>query len=168
MRLVLGALLAGALLASPAWASEGNLVLVPDPRMLGALLLLFVALVAPVNAMLLRPLLRVLDDREGRIAGTRQRADKVSADAEEILARYEEAVRDVREEAERDRKQRLLAARSETLTQTTAARSAAEQDMDRARREIGAALAEARQSLRPHAERLAREAAARVIGRPLS
>ncbi len=163
------ALLGGLLLAAPpAWASEDNLVLVPDPRLLVALLLLFILLVPPVNALLLRPVFRVLDDREDRIAGTRRRADKVSADADEILARYEQAVRDVRDEAERDRKQRLLAARSEAATQTAAARAAADQDSDRARREIAAALANARQSLRPHAERLAREAAARVIGRSLS
>ncbi len=162
---LLGVLL---LAAPPAWASEGSLVLVPDPRILVLLLLLFMLLVPPVNALLLRPVFRVLDDREDRIAGTRQRADKVSADADEILARYEQAVRDVRDEAERDRKQRLLAARSETATQTAAARAAADQDSDRARREIAEALANARQSLRPHAELLAREAAARVIGRSLS
>ena len=156
------------LAAAPAWASEGSLVLVPDPRILVLLLLLFMLLVLPVNALLLRPVFRVLDDREDRIAGTRERADKVSAEADEILARYEQAVRDVRDEAERDRKQRLLAARSEAATQTAAARAAADQDSDRARREIAAALANARQSLRPHAERLAREAAARVIGRSLS
>ena len=165
----LAAAVGGLLLAgSPAGASEGGLVLVPDPRMLAVLLLFFVLLVRPVNALLLRPVFRVLDDREGQIAGTRQRADKVRADAEEILARYEQAVRDVRDEAERDRKQRLLAARSETAAQTATARAAAEQDLDRARREIAEALANARQSLPPHAERLAREAAARVIGRSLS
>ncbi len=165
----LAAVVGGLLLAaSPAGATEGNLVLVPDPRMLAALLLFFLLLVPTVNALLLRPVLRVLDDREGRIAGTRQRAEKVSADAEEILARYEQAVRDVRDEAERDRKQRLLAARSETAAQTATARAAAEQEIDRARREIAEALANARQSLPPHAERLAREAAARVIGRSLS
>ena len=164
----LAVLLAGVSASAPAWAAEGDLVLVPDPRMLAVLLLLFLLMVPPVNALLLRPLLRVLDERESRIAGTRQRANKVAADADEILARYEQAVRDVRDEAERDRKQRLLAARSETAAQTAAARSAAEQDMNRARGEIAEALAEARQSLRPHAEGLARAAAARVIGRPLS
>ncbi len=168
MPVALVGLLAGVLLASPAWASEGDLVLVPDPRMLAALLILFVLLVPPVNALLLRPLLRVLDDRDSQIAGTRERADKVSVDADEILARYEQAVRDVRGEAESDRKQRLLASRRETVAQTATARSAAEQEMDRARQEIAASLAEAKQSLRPHAERLAREAAARVIGRTLS
>lgn len=160
-----GALL---LVATPAWASEEGLVLVPDPGMLAALLIFFVVLVYPVNLLLLRPLLRVLDVRESRITGTRQRADKITADADEILARYEQAVRDVRDEAERDRKQRLLAARSETAAQTATARAAAEQDIGRARQEIAAELADARQSLGPHAEALAREAATRVIGRSLS
>ena len=41
-------------------------------------------------------------------------------------------------------------------------------DLEQARQEIRAGLAEARSQLRPQAEQIAREAAARVLGRSLS
>ena len=54
------------------------------------------------------------------------------------------------------------------LGQSAEARAEAEREIERAREQIGAGLAEARESLRPQAELLAREAAARVLGRALS
>ena len=156
------------LAAAPAFGSEGNLVLIPSPEMLGALIVLFVILIFPVHALLFRPIFAVLDARAEKIAGTRARAEKIAAEADEVLARYESSVREAREEAERERKERLAAARSESAEQSAAARAEAEREIERAREQIGAGLAEARESLRPQAELLAREAAARVLGRALS
>jgi len=163
-------LLAAAVLlaAAPASGSEGNLVLIPSIEMLGALTALFVILIFPVHALLVRPIFAVLDARAEKIAGTRARAEKITADADEVLARYESSVRDAREEAERERKEQLASARSESVERSAAARAEAERELERAREQIGAALAEARTSLRPQAELLAREAAARVLGRALS
>lgn len=156
------------LAAAPALASEGNLVLIPTFEMLGALIALFAILIFPVHSLLFRPIFTVLDARTEKIAGTRARAEKISAEAEEVLARYESAVRDAREQAELERKERLVSARSESAEQSAAARAAAEREIERAREQLGAGLEEARASLRPQAELLAREAAARVLGRPLS
>ena len=157
------------LAAAPAFGSEGNLVLEPslDLEML-ALILLFVILVFPLHALLFRPIFAVFDARAEKIAGTRARAEKIAAQADEVLARYESSLRDAREEAERERKERLATARSESAEQSAAARAEAEREIERAREQIGAGLAEARESLRPQAELLAREAAARVLGRALS
>ena len=136
--------------------------------MLGALIVLFVILIFPVNALIFNPIFAVLDARDEKIAGTRARAEKIAAEAEEVLARYERSVREVREEAERERKERLASARGESAEQSAAARAEAEREIERAREQIGAGLAEARASLRAQAELLAREAAARVLGRALS
>jgi F0F1-type ATP synthase membrane subunit b/b' len=164
----IGLLLASLLVAGEAFAAEGNLVLVPSLKMLGALLLLFVLLIFPVHALLLRPIFTVLDAREAKIIGTRTRAEKIAADADDVLARYERAVREVREEAEQDRKARLAATREESTAHTHEARSEAEREMESAREQIAQALAEARGGLRSQADALAREAAARVLGRTLS
>ena len=64
------------LVASGALAAEGQLVLVPDPRLLIGLLLLFAFLIPPVQAALFTPLLRVLEERTERIDGTRRRASR--------------------------------------------------------------------------------------------
>jgi F0F1-type ATP synthase membrane subunit b/b' len=154
--------------AAPAFAAEGNLVLIPSLEMLGALIFLFVLLIFPVHALLFRPIFAVLDGRTEKIAGTRARAEKIAADADEVLARYESSVSEAREEAERERKEQLAAARSESADQSASARAEAEREIEGARAEIAAGLEEARASLRPQVELLAREAAARVLGRALS
>jgi F0F1-type ATP synthase membrane subunit b/b' len=149
-------------------ASEGGIVLWPDPMMLVVMITLFAALIVPVNALLFRPLLRALDLRVERTAGTRERAEKLAASADEILAKYEQAVNDVRIEAEQARRAELASARGETAARTAEARAAAEREIERARHDVSAALAEARTRLRAEAEPLAREAASRVLGRVIS
>ena len=160
--------LAAPLVAGEALASEGNLVLVPTVPMLVALLLFFALLIVPVNALLFRPIFKVLDARAEKIAGTRRRAEKLAAEADEVLARYQRSIREVREEAEQDRKERLAVARRESAEQSAGARAGAEREIEQARGQIQAGLADARSQLRPQAELIAREAAARVLGRSLS
>jgi F0F1-type ATP synthase membrane subunit b/b' len=167
---LLAAVLAAALLTTgTASASEGGIVLWPDWfTMLPFMIALFAALIVPVNALLFRPLLRALDLRVERTAGTRERAQKLAASADEILAKYEQAVSDVRIEAEQTRRAELTTARSETAARTAQARAGAEREIERARHDVSAALAEARTKLRAEAEPLAREAASRVLGRVVS
>ncbi len=157
-----------AVFANPALASDTNLVLVPDwTGILPLLLALFVLLMFPANALLFKPIFRVLDEREKRTDGTRKRADKIMRDAEETLAKYEQAVRDVREEAERDRKSGVATARTENAAVTAAAREQAQAEAERTGRELAEALEESRAVMRQQAESIATEAAARVLGRPL-
>jgi F-type H+-transporting ATPase subunit b len=155
------------LVSAPAIASEDNLVLVPDPPLLLALLLLFVLLIVPVNLLVFKPIFKVLDEREARIAGTRARAQKLEEDADAVLGRYEAAVRDVREEAELGRRARLEEARSELVAATGAARRDAEGEIERARSELRSVVGSAQTALRSQAEELARQAASQVLGRSL-
>ena len=166
--LLAAALAVPLLTARMASASEGGIVLWPDPPLLLVMMALFALLLVPVNTMLFRPLLRALDLRIERTLGTRTRAAKLAASADEILARYEQAVRDVRAEAEQTRRAELANARSETSERTAQARAEAEQEIERARREVASALAESRTRLRAEVEPLAREAASRVLGRGVS
>jgi F-type H+-transporting ATPase subunit b len=161
--------LGAALAAGPALASEGNIVLMPDwGGRLPALILLFALLVYPLHALLFRPVLRALDAREERIAGTRARAHKLAGEADALLARYEEAIRETREEAERERVASLGEARARSAAAAAEARARSEREIDAARQRIAEEAARARESLRPQVATLAREAAARVLGRPLS
>ncbi len=166
--LLAAALAALLLMARTASAAEGGIVLWPDPPMLLVMMALFGLLLVPVNRLLFRPLLRTLDLRIERTQGTRERAAKLAASADEILARYEQAVRDVRVEAEQTRRAEIASARSETSARTAEARAEAEREIERARNEVAAALAEARIRQRAEVEPLAREAASRVLGRVVS
>jgi F-type H+-transporting ATPase subunit b len=159
---------AGLVTAGSASASEGDLVLTPELPMLLALIALFVILIFPVNALLFRPIFAALDAREDKIAGTRVRAEKLSAQAEEVLRRYQGSVRETREATEHERRGRLLGAKNEASERLGSARGEAEREIEQARGEIRSALVAARSSLRGEAEALAREASARILGRNLS
>lgn len=161
--------LAFALLATgEAQASGDQLVLVPEPAKLIALILLFTALVFPLNALIFQPIFRVMDAREEKTAGTRKRADQIVADADAMLERYEHSIREVRRDAEEARKQTLVHARTDGGAETSRARGHAESEVGRARAEITAALEEARATLKAQSAVLAREVAERALGRPLS
>jgi F-type H+-transporting ATPase subunit b len=162
--------LGGALLAAaPAQAAgDGGLSLVPEPGRLLFLLVLFIVLVPLLNALLFRPLLAVLDERNSRIDGARSRAGEVSTRAAALVEKHEAAVRSVRETAQRDRTQAVDEARREHQGAIGAARSEAERQIAATRSEVGAALEAARAGLRAEAEPLARDVAARLLGRSLS
>ncbi len=167
-RFAFATLVISLLFANHAAASDATLELVPDfTGQLPLLLVLFVLLMIPVNALLIKPIFRALADRDEQTTGTRGRAEKIMRDADEALAEYEHAVREVREEAERDRKRRAASAREENAAVTAAARTEAGIQLARATDELTAALEQSRQGLRADAESLAGEAAARVLGRSL-
>jgi F-type H+-transporting ATPase subunit b len=144
-----------------------DLVLIPEPAMLGALIVLFVLLIGPTNRLILKPLLRVLDEREARTSGTRARAARLEEEAREVLERCERELVKTREEADRARRGALERVRNEAQQLTDAARGAAERTLESARGELTGAFEEARRGLRTQSQDLAREAAARVLGRPL-
>ncbi|MGI9432762.1 MAG: ATP synthase F0 subunit B [Myxococcota bacterium] len=154
--------------ALPAQAASGGLEIFPDPYRLVLLIVLFTLLIWPANAVLWRPVLDALEERGNQIQGSRDRAEKIAAEADTVLAQYEEAVTRARTAAESERRGLLDQARSAQGDITATARTAAEEHISGARDEIGAALDEARGQLRGEAESLARAAASSVLGRELS
>ncbi len=167
--LAVGLLLA----AAPAIAAGGHggghdLVLFPEWAELVPLLLLFLLLIPLVNGLLFKPVFRILDAREERIDGARRRAGRLEQDAAAVLERYRVAVSEVRAESDAERKTTLEAARRAQAELVAGERVAAEHRMEAARREIDGALGSAREGLRRDVESLAREAAARILGRSLS
>jgi F-type H+-transporting ATPase subunit b len=136
--------------------------------MIGTLVVLFALLIFPVNALLFKPVFRVMDERAEKIGGARRRAERLEREAETILSDYEGAVREAREQAEVDRRSLLDAARSEHASLTRAARAEAERELEHAREELGRSLSDARATLRAGAEELAPLVAERVLGRSLS
>ncbi len=151
----------------PAVAAEGGLQIFPDGRTLVVLLILFALLIPLTDRILFRPLLRVLDEREERIAGARGRAVELAAEAKQLLGRYEAALRDAREHADGERKAYLRSARQEQAEALLAARRQSEEELARTRSEVGTAVERARAGLRREAETLAREVATRLLGRGL-
>jgi F-type H+-transporting ATPase subunit b len=161
-------LVVGLLMAPGAASASEGLEIFPDFEQLAILIVLFTALVFPVNAWLIKPLLRVLEEREERIDGARDRAGRVTEQAEESLSRYRAAIDAAKADAEQQRRGIVEEARGEQTQLTRGAREVAEQQIEAARREVGSALEQARTSLRGDAEALARQAVERILGREVA
>ena len=164
---VVWCLLGLALLPAPALAAKG-LVLFPDPVHLVILIIVFALLVIPVNTLVFKPIFRVLDARVKRTEGARERASDLQRQSEEMLTRYRDSIRRLREESEQDRRAELDVVRGEQLQLAAEAREEASRVVERGRQSLDGWLAEAREGLGANAEQLARSAAARVLGRELS
>ena len=159
--------LASLLLALPAQASE-TLELTPDLIVTGVLFVAFLLLVVPLDRLIFRPLLKVMDEREERIDGARRRAERVQGQAQEALQRYEDAIREAHQEVAAERRRKLDVARVELQAVTQRARQDAEGELLRARDELEGSLADARDDLRGSANELANLAAERILGRSLA
>jgi F-type H+-transporting ATPase subunit b len=157
-----------ALSAAPARAAEDSIQIFPDPKLLAPLVVLFAALIWPLSTVLWKPLLRVLDERRARIEGTRARAQTVAAEAEDVLAGYQRAVDQARRAAESERRGLLDVSRQDQAEITGAARRSADAEVAAARARVERSVEAARAELEGSARELAREAAARVLGRPLA
>ena len=164
---VLWCLLGLVLLPAPALAAKG-LVLFPNPVHLVILIIVFGLLVIPVNSLVFKPIFRVLDARVKRTEGARERASELQQRSEAMLTRYRDSIRQLREEAEQDRRAELDVVRSEQLRLAAEAREEASRVVERGRQDLDGWLVEAREGLGANAERLAQSAATRVLGRELS
>ena len=115
-------------------------MLIPDAGFLGLIpglgdglgtlwimLMGFVVLIFPLNAMMFQPIFRALDERAERIQGARDRSTQLQSEADAVLDRYETAIREARSESESQRQGQLATAREEQAALTTQARSDAEQ-----------------------------------------
>lgn len=158
----------GMLIAPRSAAAAEGLTLSPDLGQLAILVVVFAALVYPVNAWLIRPLLRVLEEREQRIEGARTRAGRLAEQAEQCLTRYRADVEAARAEAERQRRALVEEARSEQAALSRSVRAETERQIEAARAEVETALQDARSSLRSEAEILARQVVERILGRPVA
>ena len=159
-------LLMGVLVAGSAQASA-DLVLIPSPPTLISLLILFILLVFPLNALVFRPIFATLDERDRRTAGAREQADEVSKQADEILDRYRTELSAARSVAEQSRREAVENARDEQARVTTAARTDAEQKVEQGRSELAASLEQARSDMGGHVRELADAAAQQILGRAL-
>lgn len=127
---------------------------------------LFAVLSVILNRFAFTPLLAVLDERERRMGGARERAATLSGETESLLARHEAALREARERAQTERQRVLEEARDGAQARVDAARGEAETQTQTARREVNDALATARSALREDSDQVAEAIADRLLGAP--
>jgi F-type H+-transporting ATPase subunit b len=130
-----------------------------------ALFLIFFAL---TNALLFQPYLRLRQRRKDGIEGARAEAERMSAQADAKLADYEKQLARARASAnDEGRKVRAEAAAHEKQV-TDASRAQAQKALDEATAKMRAETDAARLSLLPQANTLAKQLAAKLLGREVA
>lgn len=155
------------LTASSAAFAEGGVTVDLDASLL-VQLVIFVVLIVVLKPTLFDPMMRLFEEREKRIDGTRREAGKEDERSAKALAKYEAILAKAREAgaAERDalraegaKKEADLMARVRGTTAET---------LEQGRASIAAEATTARQQLKVDASKLGREIAGRVLGREVS
>jgi F-type H+-transporting ATPase subunit b len=128
----------------------------------------FLILMVVLKPALFDPMLRLFEEREKRIEGTRHRATKEDEKSAKALAKYEAILAKARDAGtgERDVMRAEGMKRESDLLGKVRAEAAA--TLERGRAEIGKEAATARGQLKTDARSLGREMASRVLGREVS
>jgi F0F1-type ATP synthase membrane subunit b/b' len=141
--------------------------MIPDLSVLW--IIAFVLLLAViVERLLLRPLIRTMEERATAVRSARDLAETSAARATEAAARYETETRDARGEIYRQMDERRRAALEHRSALMADARGQAEADLASARAQLETDAAAARARLAQDADALGAAVAERILGRKAS
>ena len=130
--------------------------------------ILFLLLWFVANRLLFQPYLQLRERRKAGIEGARAEAERMTASADSKLADYEKQLAGARSRAnDEGRKVRAEAAAHEKDT-TDKARAAAQKSIDEATSKMRAEAEAARLQLLPQANALAKQIAAKLLGREVA
>lgn len=128
-------------------------------------IVLFLVFIWAMNALLFRPTLRVIEDRQERIEGSRKRAGELQARIEETVAKHTARVRDARMNGERERARLVQEATAEEEHIANEGRERAARSTAEIREAIARDAGAARGELEGRAREFAALIAERVLGR---
>jgi len=127
--------------------------------------IIFIAAIFIVTGWIIKPILRVIQERQNRVDGFHAEAGSFTAEFDQLKGDYEERLKEARQKA-RDIREELrrtgLASRERMLEQ---ARQETQKYLDEIRAGLVAQIEEARSTLGMEAERLSREIARKILGR---
>ncbi len=147
--------------------AESSIQLVPDGTLLLHLVLV-VVMVAVVNAALLRPINKVLEERERRTSGRLSEAERIIASAKEKMRLWERGLRDARNESYRLLEQERANALRERELQVAGMKAELAHSVALQKSEIERQARDAQTSLEAEARRLAALIGTQVLGRSIS
>ncbi len=152
-------------LAAQALAAEFKLI--PDFRFVVINLVVFLVLIYPINKLLITPVLRVLGERQERSEGAQRRAASLVEETRGLSTDLDGRLREARVAAQARRAEILAEGREQENRVLGSAREEAAQTVEAMRASMVEELATARTTLEDGAAALAREAAARILGRSI-
>lgn len=158
---------AGATILVPAPALAAALNLNPDPWIVATNVLLFAALLYPVNRWLIGPMVELLHERERRSSGTAEEARAALEGGSRLRRELEVGLGQARDRAAARRAEILGAGQQEERDVLRRAGEEAKRNVEAVRDSVARELDQARAALRDEAGVLAREAASKILGRAL-
>jgi len=121
-----------------------------------------------LKRILFDPMLKLFEERETRIEGAIKKARRIDEESAEAKASYDQAMAKARADGGVLReKLRAESLRKESDLLATV-RGETQKTMDDARAQADRELGETRAALAPHTRNIARDLAARVLGRPVT
>jgi F-type H+-transporting ATPase subunit b len=154
-------------LPARAFAAGGGIELVPEPEILALNFAVLLLLIWPVNRLLIRPLVQLLEERERRGRGATERADELRNETTGLRDTLSDRLHQARAAAQTRRTEILTSAQDEEREILEGARREAARQVQGVRSTIAQESDDARRSLEGDARELAREAAAGILGRAL-
>lgn len=128
----------------------------------------FLVLMAVLNALLYRPLRKVLAQRKEKIDGSHQRAKDLEAQIEEKMTRYQEQLQAAKVKGAQERAEMRSAATAEEAKLIGTARDEAARRLLELKGKVAEEAAVAEKTLRAETEGIAGSIAAKVLGRALA
>lgn len=146
--------------------SSSSIQLVPDGTLLFHIVLI-VGMVAILNATLLKPVNRILEERDKRTKGRVAEAQRVQASVDEKLREYESALRNARARGYTLAEEERRAASLEHAQQVSAVKAEVGGFLEREKQAMNADQEKIKQTLLQDAQLRAKEIGAQILGRPL-
>lgn len=127
----------------------------------------FLVFIFLINWLLVKPILRVLDERRSRVEGNEEEADRLIAESERIFSEYETTLKEARLEANRE-KERL---RSEGIERETeiikTAKEESKKMTDKLKEEIAKESETALSKMKSEADVLSKVIAEKILEREI-
>ncbi len=128
-------------------------------------LALFLVVLAVLNRILIRPLLKVFEARYQKMHGLREDVEKLKQEAAADLEVYQGRMRAARDAAQQERDQLVATGREEERRLLAEMRAEIAKTLNEARDQVSVAELEAKKSLDHETEELARRLVGKVLGR---
>lgn len=139
-------------------------MLVPDLTAVAAGIVFLITLIA-LNSLLFRPLIQVVEQREAKTSGCREKARDILQQYESKYEQYERALKEERQAGYKASEAARQKALGERESRIAAARSQVEDFRSKAKSDLADDLEEARKGLRQEADQISRLIADRVLER---
>jgi len=141
--------------------------LVPDGTLLFHMVLIIV-MVAVVNATLLKPINRILEERDKRTKGRLSEAQATMLKVDQELREYERRLREARSEGYARVERERAALSSEREKKVAEVKSQIDRKVQEERQKLAAQAEQARAALASEAQAIAVSISSRILQRPVS